>query len=191
MPLSRELLERLERAWVDQGCPWVETLRPGPTEEQLAETLAPFGYPISDELSCWWTWRSGDPRTGWITDGLEWISPAVAVRASRLNREVADDVAGGDRGHAEWIWPHAWLPLFGTGGSTEYCADCSVPVRAGPVFHHSFHDSTDDGLYVAASSLGDLVHQLCEAYDAGLQRWDKIAGRWVRKYPKPRLCIPL
>ena len=186
MPLTPELLERLERCWVDQQVPWLESLRPGVSGDQLDEILAPFGRAIPTEFRLWWGWHNGAREPLWVADALEIVSADAAARGFQMMRRIAQDAPDPDS-----FWPSTWLPVFGTGGSPTYAVDCAgdQPRESGLIYYQDSHPNPQTG-FVAAASLGDVVHQLCEAYDAGLQRWDHarehVRNRWVAAQPRRR-----
>jgi cell wall assembly regulator SMI1 len=174
--LTRKLLGRLERCWAGQGVPWLDALRPGATDEQLDAVLAPFDRAIPTELRLWWGWHNGSTEDVWIAHDLSVMSAEQAVRDFEMMREIGRGVD-----HSEKLWSPLWLPVFATGSSPTYAVECAErePHQTGLVIYQDAHSYMDAGL-IAAASLGDVVHRLCEAYDAGLQRWDTDQNRWAQ-----------
>jgi hypothetical protein len=104
------------------------------------------------------------------------VFPEASMRACELMRRLAQEARD-----PEAFWPRTWLPVFGTGSSPTYAIECSdgEPRETGLIYYQDAHPNPHTG-FIAGASLGDVVHQLCEAYDAGLQRWDPDRNRWVQ-----------
>lgn len=176
MPLTSELLERLERCWADQNVPWLGALRPGASDAQLAEILAPFDHAIPTELRLWWGWHNGASVDVWIANDLALVSAEQAARDFLMMRDIARDAVEPDK-----FWSPRWLPVFGTASAPTYAVECVEhdTREAGRIIYQDSWPNPHTG-FIAAASLGDVIHQLCEAYDAGLQRWDPEQNRWLQ-----------
>jgi cell wall assembly regulator SMI1 len=174
--LTPELLERLERCWRQQQVPWLDSLRPGLTAAELDRILAPFDHAVPSELRLWWGWRNAGPEATWIANATEMVFAEASVRGYKMMREIAQEASDPDT-----FWAPTWLPVFGTGSSPTFAIDCAdgEPRHTGLIYYQDSHPNHQTG-FIAAASLGDVVHQLCEAYEAGLQRWDLDRGRWVQ-----------
>jgi cell wall assembly regulator SMI1 len=79
-------LDRLERVWRRLDSPLVDLLRPGLSDEQIDELMAPTGLTLPDELRLWWGWHDGAPTTsdqeegrGLGSGGWLHVSPSEAI----------------------------------------------------------------------------------------------------------------
>lgn len=172
-----ELTTRLEHLLVRTGVPWAENLEPGLTEAQLDETFRPLGLEVPESVREWWGWRR-PPIDGWLAVDFAWLGARQAAERYRQYRAIAAEIAGQGE-DLDQYWPRTLLPLFSTSSSPVYAVDCSDPRRSGHIHYWAFDGDPETG-FVVAASLADLLHQLCEAYEAGLQQWDETNDDWVR-----------
>jgi hypothetical protein len=123
VPLTEELLARLERCLSDQRLPWLSSRRQPLTDDEIDQLTRPVGIELPPELRLRWRWFNGAsaPRRVELTPVLEVVSLEVALRG----REAMIDVAAGvaeTPDDAERLYPSSFLPLFGSGGSVTIAA---------------------------------------------------------------------
>jgi hypothetical protein len=177
VPLTEELLARLERCLSDQRLPWLSSRRQPLTDDEIDQLTRPVGIALPPELRLWWRWFNGAsaPRRVELTPVLEVVSLEVALRGRDAMIDVAAGVAE-TPDDAERLYPSSFLPLFGSGGSVTIAANTALG-PATPLHYVEFHPN-DHPLVMLAPSLGDAVHRWVEMYEAGYYRWDEARGEW-------------
>jgi hypothetical protein len=178
VPLTEELLDRLERCISDQQLPWLAHRHPALSQDEISALTEPLGIRLSPELRLWWTWFNGarSPRRVELTPVFQVLSLKGSLQFRDTMRVVAAQVAGPRDEDVDKLRPPSMLPMFGTGGSPVIAAD-SARAPASSLHYLDFHPTSHD-LLMVAPSLGDAVHRWVEMYAAGLYRWDTHAGVW-------------
>lgn len=168
MPLTEQLLDRLDTCWRDQGVPWAASLRPGLTDAALDAIGERIGFELPADLRVWWAWRDGvgdgDPVS--ISAALKYASSGYALGIYDAMCATCGPQTLG------------CIPVLHTQKPSVFAADC---MTAGPVPHIRYFEAALGGTPsggIAAASLASAVYRLCEAYDTGLERWNRVTGRW-------------
>lgn len=184
--LTPPLLEELEQRWRDRGLPILDQLRPGLTDDEIDDLMAPLGLELPEEARVWWRWHDGADLTG--TSG-EWaFSPAGSVVFTPLARQVehyrempsrSSALAGRAGRDEDFWWRPSWFAL--TQGRPEVVCDCAAPGPASPIY--AYDVSMWEGLHTPrADSFGQVVTWWIRAYDDGIWRYDH--GKWTLDFER-------
>lgn len=192
--LSTALLEELEQRWRERELPILDQLRPGLTDKEIDELIAPIGLNVPEEARVWWRWHDGADLVG--TSG-EWsFSPGGSVVFAPLARQVehyremrsrsrSEAVAAPEAGRDEdFWWGPSWFAL--TEGRPEVVCDCAAPGPTSPIYAY------DVGMWEElhtprADSFGQVVTWWIRAYDDGIWRYDR--GQWTLDFER-REALP-
>ncbi len=196
--LDLEMLREYDAQLRKTGVPVDDWARPGLSEEEMRETLAPLGLTLPSEARAWWGWRNGEDDA---SDGRLWrpydrcLALDQAVAQYQQSRLVAE------RGAEKWegmerddIWHPTWFPLVKGDGAPITVIDCSVPEGAPtPITFVDWEDLHTPTL-PSARSLGEMISWWIDALERGAWRFDASSGTWeedVTRRDEPYRVNPL
>jgi hypothetical protein len=185
--LSRETLTAFDRALTDRAPAARALLREGSSTEDIRAQLRAAGVEPSDELTLWWNHFGGPPSDfdrhplEFLPD-LEFLSPAVAVRAYGRNRDVARQLAStpGDP-QADEIWNVNWIPLFGILSGGTITVDCGPEATQSSPVRVVYPDEASLPEYARtmAPSLGTLIAEVTAWLTTNTARYSADRHRWL------------
>ena len=198
--LSDALLQRLCARWEEQGAPIAESLNPGLASDEVEARLAAAGLAASEEVRRWWGWHDGAKGAGlarvMVGRHFEFASLDAALAERTDMAAAARDLAaqGGmasPHDDPDFWWHDTWLPLCADWGGTVLVADLAEPEAAfTPVLSISWEELGTGGP-PRCESVGQLVTLWLRAFDDGVWRYDRDAGRWEYHWDRvdPRLGV--
>lgn len=188
--LTTAMMDELWEALRSVGAPVVDHARPGLTEEQVHQLMAPTYLHPPQEVVVWWTYHNGtDLSAGpkrYISPSKDLISleEALSLRESmelvnwRMARQSRlDDVPWDD------MWRDGWLPLIVRDRPMIVC-DCSREYRrTTPLRRSEIGDLAAEQTYeVRAPSIGTMVQLWIGAIRDGLWTINPETGSWQRDW---------
>jgi hypothetical protein len=173
MPLTNELLDRLDRQWRRLEPSWYESLSPGLSGAQMDELTAPIGLTLPPELRTWWGWHNGTPTAVNVTPEAQILSLPDAASWWQTLRDEANEAAPTDPGPDRY-WPAAYLPVFAL-GPDAIATDCRLHGQSSPLFHVPTRWRGERNALLAPS-VGDVVHRWVEMYEGDYYAWHDEPG---------------
>lgn len=172
-------LVRLEELLRERHPDLVAEFRPGLTDAELDQVLAPLPFHVPEELREWWRWHDGIDGPSYITSGLQFVQARTAVEASLEQGEILRDANGDVEIPPDVIargWPDAQLMVFCGPGTDYFGADCSQ--RRDSVMLRAYSQWSREYPLVARS-LADAVSRICDHIEQNDQRWEPGATHWT------------
>lgn len=181
----QEQLDRLEGVLHSLGAPVAELFRPGLTDEQIDDLMAPTGLTLPDELRIWWRWHDGANEAASDQEEGRRLGPGGWLH---LSLRQAVDLHGYHNGRyremieieamdlAELAWRPNLFPFSHRGWQPNHvlAADTSVPKHASaPVVMTS-----EMGIesWTGADSVSEVVGLWIELLESG--RYHVEDGSW-------------
>lgn len=166
---------QLERAWDSLDAPILGMLRPGLSDSQIDELMAPTGLVLPDELRWWWQWHDGaearlpdaDEEREIGPGGWLHLSLREAVELYDFHDGAYREYAGyGDMQLANITWRPGLFPLCqGVGGARDVLAVATLVEAHGPapVMLRTFTGVESD---CGAETVGELVGMWIELLES-------------------------
>jgi hypothetical protein len=188
----RGVLGGIEKRAQAIGCGWVTHARPGPSPEQIGETMAPTGLRLPPEAELLFSWHDGveDDRT---PHARRFLPPFEFFPLSeRVDwylkhwRPRVQEIAAGTFPDSEDYWPRRYFPILDTGDRFNAAAvmvRCSTAddpgrrdvLRSMPVLlsgEEAFDEASQH------QSLISLLETWVGWIDDGTVRWDREQSIW-------------
>jgi cell wall assembly regulator SMI1 len=177
--------------WLELHAPLVlESLKPGTTDERLAEAESVFEVALPADVKASYRIHDGQYHDGYHTVpgflfGVEWFDLGRAVEEwgawkDLFDRGVFANEPGDTAGAIRQAWWHpAWIPLTGDGAGNHYCLDTS-PTQEGTVGQiiTLWHD--DALRELVAPCFGEWLTTFAGELEAGLWMYAVEYGGLVR-----------
>lgn len=179
MAMLREYDARLRKT----GVPVDEWARPGLSEEEMRDVLAPLELTLPIEARLLWGWRNGEEDAA---GGRLWrpyhrcLSLDQAVAQYRQSRLVAQKSAEKWEGkEQDDIWHPTWFPLVKGDGAPVTVVDCSVPQGEPTPITFVDWENLHTPTLPRARSLGEMISWWIYALDRGAWVFDAATGKWA------------
>jgi hypothetical protein len=180
--LDLAMLYAYEERLRTQGLPVGRWLKPGLTDEEMDEIVAPLGLSLPTEGRVWWGWHDGETVEGRdkvIRPWRSFLSLAESVRVYRELRSMAEELVEPDippLDDADYRWNPTWLPI--TGIQLPFVIDCSV-AEGEPTPIRCIDWQDVDGFFEPrAGSFGQMIIWWMSAIDSGAWRWNPERNQW-------------
>jgi hypothetical protein len=177
------MLRTYESRLRTQGVPVDEWRKPGLTDDEMSDALAPLGLGLPMEGRVWWGWHNGAPGYGKgklvAPSGDKFLSLAEAVETYREFRTIVQGLVEPDiplLADPDYRWNPAWLPIRGP--QLPVVIDCSVPEGQPTPLRFIDLQDVEGSPKPRAQSLGQMVSWWIEAIDCGAWRWNPASNQW-------------
>lgn len=181
------LLEELKAFWVEQGAPIAQALRPGLSDEQIDELMAPTGLILPEEARVWWSWHNGvalEPLPGlgalhfglggWDVLSLEQAVAEYWRNRSLLGEPLEPEIA------PEMYWHQNWFPLMSFDANCVFF-ECPSALSTQMPLYMQDH-VWEDFQTAQATSLLEAMKFWLNVARGGYYRWDPGLQRWEVEY---------
>jgi hypothetical protein len=167
-----------------QGVPLDRSDRPGLSDAEMRETLAPIGLSLPLEGRAWWGWHDGSPGEGdgklIAPPGDRFLSLSEAIDCYRefrgiVERSVEPDIPA--LADPDDRWHPACLPIRGR--QLPVVIDCSVAESEPTPLRRIDLQDVEGSPRPRAQSLGQMVGWWIDAIDRGAWQWDAVRGEWT------------
>jgi hypothetical protein len=182
--LDQATLDAYEARLEAQGVPILDAGKPGLSELEMRDLVAPLGLELPTEGRLWWGWRNGSPRSmnkkPLTPVGNECLTLAQAVDTYRQYRKLVEENVEPDRpplDEPNFRWDPSWLPI--TGFQLPIVIDCSVSERQPTPVRMLSMEEPLFSREPRAASLGQMVRWWIGALDSGAWRWHPEQGEWT------------
>jgi hypothetical protein len=181
--LDLEMLHKYDARLCETGVPVDDWARPGLSEREMDEMLAPLGLTLPAEARLWWMWRNGEEESAERRLWRPWrrgLSLDGAIAQYRLSRLVAKNSAEKwDDKERDDIWHPAWFPIVQGDGAPVTVIDCSVPKGAPTPITFVDWEALHTPTLPSARSLGEMISWWIDALSRGGWSFDAATGKWA------------